>query len=100
MHYLKFFRMPPSFTCIIKVNLIQEQTLAIQNLDQLLSKEPTKMIEHLQPHEINYILFSCENEEKDHTQGKRGTYGVPSYGNLPYAGFAGYKNFLKFAKFD
>ena len=88
--------MPPSFTCIIKVNLIPEQALAIQNIDQILSKEPQsliKMISHLQPHEINYILYSCENEERDISYGNKGTYHLSGYGNLPFAGFGGFIQF-------
>lgn len=55
--------------------------LAVKELDnlwledrELLSKE---LIQHLRPSEINYLLYSCENEEREITKGKNGCYHVP-----------------------
>ncbi|CEM21760.1 unnamed protein product [Vitrella brassicaformis CCMP3155] len=38
---------------------------------------------------ISRLLYSCDNEEKDRTYGKRGVYDVPGHGPLPYCGICG-----------
>ncbi|KAF7458527.1 Gdb1p glycogen debranching enzyme [Cryptosporidium felis] len=35
---------------------------------------------------INYILFSCNNEELDRSFGKRGVYNIPNLGDFVYCG--------------
>ena len=35
---------------------------------------------------MNHILFRCDAEEFDISQGKRGPYGLHGYGQFPYAG--------------
>ncbi|KAK2953703.1 putative Glycogen debranching enzyme [Blattamonas nauphoetae] len=39
--------------------------------------------------DFQWMLFSCDEEEKDFTSGKRGTYGLDGVGQIVYAGFAG-----------
>ncbi|KAH7647596.1 Gdb1p glycogen debranching enzyme [Cryptosporidium bovis] len=47
---------------------------------------------------INYILFSCNNEELDRSQGKRGVYNVPNYGDFVYCGIYSCLNALDTAR--
>jgi len=44
---------------------------------------------------LNHLLFRCENEERDISGGKRGTYGLQNIGAFPYAGIASYMFLLK-----
>ena len=73
--------MPPGFACVLKVRLNLDQMLAVKELDQLWhdDKEPLakELVYHLTPSQINYLLFSCENEEKEHSKGKNGCYYIP-----------------------
>ena len=42
--------------------------------------------------DINYLLYSCENEERTFNGGD--CYDLPNYWKLKYAGFAGVKSLL------
>lgn len=48
-----------------------------------------KACESLDLEAISYLLYSCENEEKQLTGGLRGCYDVPNHGPLVYCGFMG-----------
>jgi glycogen debranching enzyme len=45
--------------------------------------------------DLNYILYRCEEEERDATNHKDGTYNVPGHGNLVYAGLQGWWSELR-----
>jgi glycogen debranching enzyme len=45
--------------------------------------------------DINAILYRCEAEERDATSNHSGTYNVPNYGNLVYAGIQGWVSVLR-----
>lgn len=99
---LKFFRMPPGFTCIIKVILNLEQMTAVKNLDESwlvdrnkLSKE---LVSHLEPCQLNFLLFSTENEEREKMNGVRGCYHIDGK-PLVYAGFAAFSKILRECRF-
>lgn len=45
--------------------------------------------------DLNAILYRCELEERDASGGSDGTYNIPGYGNLVYAGLEGWISVLK-----
>ncbi|KAL6708669.1 bifunctional 4-alpha-glucanotransferase/amylo-alpha-1,6-glucosidase [Coniothyrium glycines] len=45
--------------------------------------------------DLNFILYRCDEEEKDTSGGKDGTYDVPGHGKLVYAGLQGWWSVLK-----
>lgn len=45
--------------------------------------------------DLNAILYKCEPEERDASSGLEGTYNIPGYGNLVYAGLEGWIAVLK-----
>ncbi|KAJ5020339.1 glycoside hydrolase family 13 protein [Bipolaris maydis] len=45
--------------------------------------------------DLNYILYRCEEEERDATDHKDGTYNIPEHGNLVYAGLQGWWSVLR-----
>ncbi|RYN20313.1 Glycogen debranching enzyme [Alternaria arborescens] len=45
--------------------------------------------------DLNYILYRCEEEERDATDHKDGTYNIPGHGNLVYAGLQGWWSVLR-----
>lgn len=45
--------------------------------------------------DLNAILYKCEPEERDASGGMEGTYNIPDYGNLVYAGLEGWIAVLK-----
>lgn len=40
--------------------------------------------------DLNLVLYRCDAEERDATDGKDGTYNIPGHGNLIYAGLQGW----------
>lgn len=45
--------------------------------------------------DLNFILFKCEAEELDSSEGKDGVYDIPGHGKLVYAGLQGWWSVLK-----
>jgi glycogen debranching enzyme len=45
--------------------------------------------------DLNFILYRCEAEELDSSDGKDGVYEIPGYGKLVYAGLQGWWSLLK-----
>jgi glycogen debranching enzyme len=45
--------------------------------------------------DLNFILYRCDAEEKDSSEGKDGVYEIPGHGKLVYAGLQGWWSVLK-----
>lgn len=45
--------------------------------------------------DLNFILYRCDAEERDSSDGKDGVYTIPGYGPLVYAGLQGWYSILK-----
>jgi glycogen debranching enzyme len=45
--------------------------------------------------DLNFILYRCEAEERDSSDGKDGCYEIPGHGKLVYAGLQGWWSVLK-----
>ena len=75
---LNFHTMPPSFTCVLKVksrSFVKEAVAKLNNLgalEDILKNVPTTG--------LNHVLYRCDSEEKDISQGKRGTYALEKAG--------------------
>ena len=46
-------------------------------------------------YDLNAVLYRCEPEERDFSGGEIGTYNIPNYGPLVYAGLEGWISVLK-----
>lgn len=71
---LKFHNMPPGFVCVIKTSHSQVEAKAALDLDHLLI--PIDLFDSCGLADFNHALFRCEEEERDFTYGKQGTYGL------------------------
>mmetsp|Transcript_36750 Transcript_36750/g.105083 ORF Transcript_36750/g.105083 Transcript_36750/m.105083 type:complete len:1625 (+) Transcript_36750:66-4940(+) len=59
-------------------------------LDRLLAAEAVERpLKELSLAELNYLLFSCEAEELDRSDGQRGAYNVDGHGPFMYCGLMG-----------
>lgn len=84
---LNFFFMPPSFTCVLKVKSRTFVKEAVQLLNGIHSDPRLDKVFTGSPQSaLNHVLFRCEHEEKDLSNGTRGTFGLKSTGAFPYAG--------------
>ncbi|KAK7989313.1 hypothetical protein PG989_009628 [Apiospora arundinis] len=45
--------------------------------------------------DLNFLLYRCDAEERDGSDGKDGVYDIPSHGKLVYAGLQGWWSILK-----
>lgn len=45
--------------------------------------------------DLNFVLYRCEAEERDSSDGQDGVYNIPNYGTLVYAGLQGWWSVLE-----
>lgn len=45
--------------------------------------------------DLNFLLYRCEAEERNGSEGRDGAYSIPSHGGLVYAGLQGWWSLLK-----
>ena len=83
--------MPCNTAIILKFKLTDEVRNALVNIEKDISqinndwKNLTKNVDLC---DINLVLYKCEREERDNTNGERGTYGFDNFGLLCYAGIS------------
>ena len=77
---LVFHTMPPSFTCVIKTKRQREQKEAARYLNLIYDRTASEVAQHLFGElplsGFNHLLFRSDTEEKEISDGKRGTYGL------------------------
>lgn len=66
-----------------------------EELDSYVRTGAIEAAKNLSLIDINAILYRCESEERDATNGQSGVYSIPNYGNLVYAGIQGWISVLR-----
>ena len=64
-------------------------------LDKLVTTGAKEAFAHLSLVEFNFVLYRCEAEELDFSDGSDGIYNIPSNGPLIYAGLQGWWSVLR-----
>ncbi|KZF26819.1 glycoside hydrolase family 133 protein [Xylona heveae TC161] len=64
-------------------------------LDQFVTSGAREAFEKLDLVDLNFVLYRCEAEERDSSDGKDGVYAIPNFGPLVYAGLQGWWSVLK-----
>jgi len=64
-------------------------------LDEYITSGARAAFSNVNLTDLNFILYRCEAEEKDSSDGKHGTYNIPGHGNLVYAGLQGWWSVLR-----
>ncbi|OLL22964.1 Glycogen debranching enzyme [Neolecta irregularis DAH-3] len=77
------------------IALLHTQTIIYENLDSFLIADAEEAVQTLNLVDLNILLYRCDGEEKDYTEGKDGAYGVPNYGLLVYCGLEGWMGPLR-----
>ena len=67
----------------------------MQDLYRLLGAQVEPAFSNLSPIDLNALLYRCEAEELDSSNGAVGVYDVPGYGPLVYAGLQGWWSVLR-----
>ncbi|KAI2635500.1 glucanotransferase domain of glycogen debranching enzyme-domain-containing protein [Xylaria nigripes] len=64
-------------------------------LDNFVTSEAESAMSELDLVDLNYLMYQCEAEERDGSEGKDGAYDIPNYGKIVYAGLQGWWSVLK-----
>ncbi|KAK9462891.1 glucanotransferase domain of glycogen debranching enzyme-domain-containing protein [Lipomyces oligophaga] len=68
---------------------------AEESVDDFVVSGAQEAVQNLDLIDLNIILYRCDGEERDLSQGQDGVYVVPNYGPLTYAGLQGFMSPLK-----
>jgi glycogen debranching enzyme len=61
-----------------------------QGLDKFITTGARAAFKDLNLTDLNFVLYKCEQEERDASDQKDGTYNIPGHGTLVYAGLQGW----------
>lgn len=64
-------------------------------LDTFVTSGAKEAVEGLDLIHLNFLLYKCEAEERDWSGGQDGTYDIPGYGKIVYAGLQGWWSLLQ-----
>lgn len=64
-------------------------------LDAFVTSGAKAAMEELDLVDLNFLLYKCEPEERDASEGRDGTYDIPGHGKIVYAGLQGWWSILK-----
>ena len=64
-------------------------------LDALVTTGAREAFQDMKLRDLNFILYRCDAEERDTNGGRDGTYNLPNYGPLVYAGLQGWWSLLR-----
>lgn len=64
-------------------------------LDNFVTSGAKQAMEELDLVDLNFLLYKCEPEERDASEGQDGTYDIPGHGKIVYAGLQGWWSILK-----
>lgn len=64
-------------------------------LDTFVTSGASEAFGELDLIDLNFLLYRCEAEERDASEGRDGVYDIPGYGKLVYAGLQGWWSILK-----
>lgn len=64
-------------------------------LDNFVTSGAQDVFSELNLIDLNFVLYKCEAEELDWSDGKDGTYDIPGHGKIVYAGLQGWWSILK-----
>ncbi|KAF3930948.1 4-alpha-glucanotransferase [Dactylella cylindrospora] len=65
------------------------------DLDSLAVKDADQAFQNVSLTDLNFILYRCDSEERDLSNGEIGVYNIPDFGPLVYAGLQGWWSILK-----
>lgn len=66
-----------------------------EGLDSFVTTGARKAFSKLSLVDLNFVLYRCEAEERDSSDGRDGVYTIPNHGSLVYAGLQGWWSVLR-----
>ena len=86
---VRLTRFPPGSVLVFSTDASKAQQRHAAVLQLLAAEVIQSPLIGLELHQLNYLLYSCESEERDRSDSKRGAYDVPGFGPLAYCGLMG-----------
>lgn len=86
---LQLKNFPPGSVLVFSTDPCDEMVRHDKVMALLTTDELMPAFQGLSLSELNHLLFSCEAEEQDRSNGLRGAYDIPGYGGLVYCGLMG-----------
>lgn len=66
-------------------------------LEEFLTAEAHTATSKLDLYDLNAVMYRCEAEERDASNGSDGVYAIPDHGTLVYAGLEGWNTAMRYA---
>ncbi|KAK8114759.1 Glycogen debranching enzyme [Apiospora kogelbergensis] len=81
----------------IRMEVKNDETIITHSagLDTYVTSGATAAMAELDVVDLNFLLYRCDAEERDGSDGKDGVYDIPGHGKLVYAGLQGWWSLLK-----
>lgn len=67
----------------------------VEGLENFLSSGADEAFSNLSLVDLNFVLYRCDAEERDFSDGQDGVYAIPNHGPLVYAGLQGWWSILE-----
>lgn len=77
---------PPGSICLLKTWVEHYD----ESIDTFIRTGADDAMSQLSLVDLNAVLYRCEGEERDQSEGQDGAYNVPGYGDLTYCGLEGW----------
>ncbi|XP_034951239.1 glycogen debranching enzyme isoform X2 [Chelonus insularis] len=99
---LNFINFQPGSVVALRVSLHANIKPAFEKLNDILrsitvninSSDLKSIISQMSLSDMNKVLYRCDQEERDESNGQIGVYNIPAYGPLVYAGLQGIMSLL------
>eukprot|EP00919_Chromeraceae_sp_WS-2016_P010877 GHVR01025476.1.p1 GENE.GHVR01025476.1~~GHVR01025476.1.p1 ORF type:complete len:1429 (+),score=377.13 GHVR01025476.1:323-4609(+) len=90
---IRLHNFPPGSCLVVLCDPINTVTQS-----DVLIKELVDITSTVELEELSYLVFSCENEERDRSKGNRGLYDIQDQGPMKYGGIGGCVSWLNKAR--
>lgn len=84
---------PPGSIALLETRVYEDKLPA--GLSNLVTSDADEAFTSVGLTALNFVLYRCDPEERDSSEGKDGVYNIPNYGPLVYAGLQGWWSVLE-----
>ena len=84
---------PPGSIAVFETNIPSAEHS--DGLDKFVTSGARDAFSSLSLVDLNFLLYRCEEEERDFSNGRDGVYSIPNHGALVYAGLQGWWSVLR-----
>ncbi len=84
---------PPGSIALFKTRIPHAEHA--EDLDAYVTSGASEAFQPVNLIDLNFVLYRCEPEERDASDGRNGDYHIPNYGPLVYAGLQGWWSVLR-----